>query len=239
LETRTESGQRQRLKNSSSFAQLESGELKPSVPDIGSIPFVEGDIPKAVVNAVRQQKVAALDIETSGLDWRSEQIGLCQLWVEKQGLSIVKVKKSKVPANLVALIADSSIQKIFHHAMFDLRFISYHWRVTPANIACTKIASKLLDPGQVQGHTLASLLSRHLGVVIDKSKRKSDWLSWGLSEEQLTYAGNDVLHLPKLLEVLLKELEAKGLADLAKRCFAHIPTQVELELRGYKDIYGY
>jgi hypothetical protein len=28
-------------------------------------------------------------------------------------------------------------------------------------------------------------------------------------------------------------------SELADRCFAHIPTQVQLEIRGYKDIYGY
>jgi len=181
----------------------------------------------------------AWDIETSGLDWRSQRIGLCQLLVKEHGLSIVKIKKNKKATNLAAILQDASIQKVFHHAMFDLRFLCYHWGVVAANIACTKIASKLLDPEETKGHTLAALVQRHLGVTLDKGSRNSDWLTWGLSPDQLRYAGNDVRYLPDLLEILLQELGARGRRDLALRCFAHIPTQDQLEIQGLKDIYGY
>lgn len=219
--------------------QIEAVELKPIVPEEGKIPLLEGDVPKAFIAAAKEQACVAWDIETSGLDWRSERIGLCQVWVENHGLAIVKINKNKKPRNLAALIEDASIQKVFHHAMFDLRFLCYHWGVAAANIACTKIASKLLDPSRTQGHNLAPLLHRYLGVTIDKSQRKSDWLSWALTQDQLAYAGDDVIHLSALLRALMRELQAKQLCDLAKSCFAHIPTQVQLEIRGYKDIYGY
>jgi hypothetical protein len=107
-----------------------------------------------------------------------------------------------------------------------------HWRVNAANIACTKIASKLIDPSRSEGHTLASLLLQYLSITLDKTKRKSDWLSWALFDSRLVYAGNDVIHLPELLSVLMRELETRNLGDLAKRCFAHIPTQVQLDIGG-------
>lgn len=219
--------------------QIEAAELKPIVPEEGKIPLLRGDVPKAFIDAAKEHGYVAWDIETSGLDWRSERIGLCQVWVKEYGLAIAKINKNKKPRNLVALLEDPSIQKIFHHAMFDLRFLCYHWATTATNIACTKVASKLLDPSRTQGHTLASLLKDYLNVTIDKSKRKSDWLTWALSQDQLAYAGDDVIYLPELLGTLMRELQGKQLADLADRCFAHIPTQVQLEIRGYKDIYGY
>lgn len=197
------------------------------------------DVSKAFLNAARRHKVVAWDIETSGLDWRSERIGLCQLLVKEHGVSIVKIRKNARPSNLSSILTDGSIQKIFHHAMFDLRFLSHHWGVTPENIACTKIASKLLDPEKTQGHTLTSLVKQYLDITLDKSSRKSDWLTWGLSSEQLRYAGNDVKYLPDLLDALLRELEKKNRRELALRCFAHIPTQVQLEIQGFKDIYAY
>ena len=224
---------------SADVGQIESPALKPVVPDAGKVPLLVGDIPKAFLDAGREHKIVAWDIETSGLDWRSERIGLCQVWVHEQGLGIVKIKKNKLPRNLAALLEDASIQKIFHHAMFDLRFLCYHWRVNAANVACTKIASKLIDPSRTEGHTLASLLLQYLGISLDKTKRKSDWLSWALSESQLVYAGNDVIHLPELLSVLMRELQTRNLGDLAKRSFAHIPTQVQLDIAGYKNVYGY
>jgi ribonuclease D len=197
------------------------------------------DVSRTFLEAARRHKVVAWDIETSGLDWRSERIGLCQVLVKEQGLSIVKIGKNARPSNLVSILTDASIKKIFHHAMFDLRFLCYHWGVTVENIACTKIASKLLDPEKTQGHTLAALVQEHLGITLDKGSRKSDWLTWKFSTAQLEYAGDDVKYLPDLLDRLLKELERKGRRDLAMRCFAHIPTQVELEIRGFKDVYGY
>jgi len=197
-------------------------------------------VPAAFLDAALKCGTVAWDIETSGLDWRSERIALCQLLVKGHGLSIVKIKKkNKVPPNLATLLQDQSVQKIFHHAMFDLRFLCYHWNLTARNIACTKIAAKLLDPAKREGHTLSSLVQNFLGVTLDKSSRKSDWLTWGLSPEQWQYAGNDVKYLPDLLDVLLSELDRKDRRELALRCFAHIPTQVQLEIQGFRDIYGY
>jgi len=215
--------------------------LKPEdAARLGSLPAFEEDVSKAFLSAARKYVAVAWDIETSGLDWRSERIALCQLLVKEHGLSIVKIKKRRrTPANLAALLHDDSVQKIFHHAMFDLRFLCYHWGVTAENIACTKIAAKLLDPEKAEGHTLSNLVREYLGVTLDKGSRKSDWLTWGLSPEQWKYAGNDVKYLPDLLDTLLKELDKKNRRDLAMRCFAHIPTQVQLEIQGFRDVYGY
>jgi ribonuclease D len=208
-------------------------------PERGNVPLELGDAPSDLVRAARERGVVTWDIETSGLDWRSEKIGLCQVWVAGYGLRIVKVKGKNRPNNLVTILEDPSVQKIFHHAMFDLRFLSYHWGIKAENIVCTKIASKILNPAQPEGHTLASLLLRYLGITLDKTKRRSDWLSWDLSDDQLIYAGNDVIHLAQLFERLSQQLRDQQLEDLAFRCFAHIPTQVQLDISGYKDVFGY
>jgi ribonuclease D len=199
-----------------------------------------GDVSQEFFDAANRQLLIAWDIETSGLDWRSERIGLCQVWTAELGLELVKIDENRIPCRLVELLADARVQKIFHHAMFDLRFLYYRWAVVPANIGCTKIASKLLVPeNSPDRHTLASLVREYLGVSLDKTQRISDWLKSDLSQEQMSYAGNDVIYLPDLFRTLMAKLEARGLDDLASRCFAHIPTQVQLDVRGYKDIFGY
>jgi ribonuclease D len=183
--------------------------------------------------------VAAIDIETSGLDWKSERIGLCQIFVPNAPPALVKSKKNARPEKLLELLHDPSIRKIFHHAMFDLRFLGHHWGARPSNIACTKIASKLIDPDQARGHSLAMILDKYLNVKIDKSERQSDWLTWDLSDSQVAYASTDVIYLPQLLESLMMRLESKSRAGLAQRCFDHIPTRVELEINGFADVYQY
>lgn len=203
------------------------------------LPFFDGDVPKEFLRAAQLQGAVAWDIETSGLDWKSERIGLCQLLVKEHGLAVVKIKRSARPNNLLALLQDSSVRKIFHHAMFDLRFMAYHWAAFPVNIACTKIAAKLIDPDVVTGHTLEGLVHTYLGIKLDKSSRRTDWLTWQLSPDQLRYAGDDVKYLGELLNALSAELEKRGRLILANQCFSHIPTQVQLDIQGFRDTYGY
>jgi ribonuclease D len=197
------------------------------------------DITEAFLRKAAERGTAAIDIETSGLDWRSQRIGLCQLYVPGCDPVLIKAKKSDKPERMLALLGASGIRKVFHHAMFDLRFLCYHWGAQPRNIACTKIASKLIDPEQVDGHSLSQILEKYLGIKVDKSQQQSDWLSWDLSDSQVAYASSDVIYLPQLYENLMTLLDKRSLSNLATRCFEHIPTRVELEILGYRDVYLY
>jgi ribonuclease D len=198
----------------------------------------KGDVSRDFVAAIRRARLVAIDTETTGLDWRTCEIATCQLFVPGYGAALVQLN-GHVPRRIASVIRDAKTCKVFHHAMFDLRFMRCHWGVLPTNIACTKIASKLLDPRQKNTHTLKSLLNRHLGIRIAKRERLSNWLSDSLSPQQVKYATHDVVYLVALLNQLVKRLQEEGLTDLAGECFAHIPTRVELDTRGYSDIYSY
>jgi len=129
-------------------------------------------------------------------------------------------------------------RKVFHHAPFDLRFLTGRWGATPRNVACTKVASKLLDKGDVD-HSLKALLLRHLGVRIDKDERLSDWSADTLTESQVRYAANDVRFLIPLLACLQQGLEAAGRWNLALACFLHLPTRAALEVGSFGDVFAY
>lgn len=196
------------------------------------------DIPAGFMNAVYRAGSVAWDIETSGLDWKTEHIGTCQLYVPGDSAALVTIN-SEVPSNLCLLLADSSVKKIFHHAMFDLRFMSHKWHVQPQNIACTKIAAKLINPHNNDENSLKPLLKRYLGILIEKTQQTSDWLAPRLRGAQIAYAFNDVYYLPQLLFALEGHLAQLDLLELAHMCFAHVPTQVRLDLLGYNSIYSY
>lgn len=198
----------------------------------------KGDIPEDFFEWVSQVKIVGWDIETSGLDWKKDKIGTCQLYTPNKPPAIVKIGKFP-PRNLCELLADESVKKIFHYALFDLRFMANHWRARPKNIACTKIAIKLLDPKHAKKHSLASLLKEKMDVVMDKSEQCSNWLAPKLTDKQKEYAVKDAVYLPELLKKLEKDLKSEGLIDLARQCWDHIPAQVDLEIRGIKDVFGY
>ena len=200
---------------------------------------VRNDLEESLRQALEEAGRFACDIETSGLDPLEHRIGTIQIYTPTVGSVILQVRDA-APRNLCRLIEDARVQKVFHHAMFDLRFIVTHWGITPRNIACTKIASKILSP-RVDNrlHSLQSLLERRFGVLISKDQRLTDWLTMDLTPDQVRYAAADVEHLLQLLDVLTDDLEAAGLKDLFERCTAFIPSRVRLELGGWPDVFAY
>jgi ribonuclease D len=179
----------------------------------------------------------AWDVETSGLDWATDRLATCQIADSVGQVFVVRIT-SEVPLRLAELLSDPAEQKVFHHAMFDLRFLYAAWRVRPRNIVCTKIASKILSPINPD-HSLKTLVKQHLGVEIEKKLSLSNWFSSELTPEQLSYAADDVVHLIPLYETLMCQLANIGRSDLALRCYDHIPTRVELDVGQFGDVYVY
>ncbi len=201
---------------------------------------IGGDLTAGLASAFASVPRVAWDIETSGLDWRREQLGTCQLFADEVGVVIVSLA-GEAPGRLVGLLEDRAVEKVFHHAPFDLRFMVHSWGARPASVRCTKVASKLLDPAAPQDHhTLQALVSRHLGVELRKGAvRTSNWSAASLTDEQVEYAMGDVLHLLALLNALEDALKAAGLAGLYDDCCAFLPARVALEIGGYPDVFAY
>ncbi len=201
---------------------------------------VKGDLDFDLIDFLGSQNRIAWDVETSGLDWRVEKLATCQLFAEGAAPVVVQLDGRR-PENLCALLADHTVMKIFHHAPFDLRFMVHAWSVPPRSILCTKVASKLLFPGApTSAHSLQALLAGHLGVQLTKGAvRTSDWSAAELTADQINYAVNDVVYLPRLLDALLEGLRSAGLDDLYRQCCAFLPARVDLELGGFPDVFSY
>lgn len=204
-----------------------------------TVQVVQGDVTPALDWAARDSRLIAWDIETNGLDWKNGRIGTCQLYVPGYGTEIIRVG-GQVPERLRELLMSERVTKVFHHAPFDLRFMSHHWNVRPKSIACTKILSKIVRPDlDANQHSLKPALLRYLGVEIDKTQQTSDWQSPELTAEQLEYAAKDVEFLIPLFETLTGMARRQGLADVVERTFQYLPTRVETDLRGCGDVFSY
>jgi len=200
--------------------------------------FLKGDITASLHHDLSRASQISWDLETSGLDWKHDKIALCQLHADDLPVAIVRIN-GRAPERLRDLLENPAITKVFHHAMFDVRFMAHHWHALPQNLACTKIAAKLVLPGEAAEQKLQSLVSRFLGITLDKSEQRSNWSARSYSDAQLAYAAGDVMHLSRLLNRLLSELESRSMRTLAERCFEHIPTRVQLELGRFGDVYQY
>jgi ribonuclease D len=145
------------------------------------------------------------------------------------------------PVGLAEVMSDPAVLKVFHYAPFDLRFLEAHWGIRVTSVACTKAASRLLDPGlPAADHSLQALLLRHLEVTVAKGPvRTSDWGASVLSDEQIAYATADVAYLLDLHDVLSKRLDANGMSDLFAQVCAYMPVDAHLAVLGVPNPLAY
>lgn len=207
--------------------------------DVASASVFDKDLPAEMADALIASGRIACDTETTGLDWRNDRLAICQLYAPTVGLAVIRMVDGEATQLRRVLNADDAV-KVFHHAPFDMRFLTRGVGVLPRRVRCTKVASKLLHPAHPNGrHSLASLLSELLGVALDKGAvRTSDWTGV-LTNEQLEYAANDVRYLLPLLDALEGGLHETGRYDLFAECCAFLPVRVATELLGLQDVFAY
>jgi ribonuclease D len=177
----------------------------------------------------------AIDTETMGLLPHRDRLCVVQLSPGDGSVDVVQIEKGQTEApNLLRLLADPKVTKIFHYARFDLAALYHAFGVMPEPVFCTKIASKLVRTS-TDRHGLKDLCRDLIGVELSKQQQCSDWGSATLSDAQLTYAASDVLHLHALVEKLEVLLDREGRRDIAEACFRYLPTRARLDLMGWTE----
>jgi len=96
---------------------------------------------------------------------------------------------------------------VLHASTQDLEVLQRSCGVVPSRLFDTQLAAGFLG---FSTPSLSSLVERVLDVHLPKASRLTDWLRRPLSEDQLTYAAADVLHLLELTDALVHELEVTG-----------------------------
>ena len=177
----------------------------------------------------------AIDCETMGLNPIRDRLCLVQLSAGDGDAHLVQIAQGQTMApNLVRLLADPQVLKLFHFGRFDIAAMAHAFGVVTAPVYCTKIASKLVRT-YTDRHGLKYLLSELVGVDISKQQQTSDWGAPELSAAQQEYAASDVLYLHRLRAALDARLEREGRTALAQKCFEFLPTRAALDLAGWPE----
>ena len=176
----------------------------------------------------------AVDSETMGLKPARDRLCLVQLSSGDGNAHLVQLKPGDTAPNLVALMTDPSVVKIFHFARFDMAILQATFGIDVSPVYCTKIASRLTRT-YTDRHGLKDLCRELAGVDLSKQQQSSDWGADELSEAQLNYAASDVLYLHTLKEKLDAMLARTERAELAQSCFDFLPTRIKLDLAGWPD----
>ena len=117
------------------------------------------------------------------------------------------------PAPLAAVLADPAIQVILHAGRQDVALLRREWATEIHAIFDTQVAAGFAGLRAQLGYE--SLLHEMVGVRLRKSASFTRWDTRPLSEEQVGYAREDVLHLTELADALQSALTARGRLEWA------------------------
>ena len=176
----------------------------------------------------------AIDGEFMGLNVKRDPLCLIQISSGNSDAHIVQFDRDNYKApNLVKILSDKKITKIFHYGRADMAHIKYYLKTDTNNILDTKIASKLAR-SYSDNHSLKTLIKEFLNIDISKQFQSSDF-GGELTPAQLKYCANDVLYLHKIHDELNIILERENRIKLYHESLKFLKTRVELDLALFKE----
>ena len=178
--------------------------------------------------------IIAVDGEFMGLNVRRDPLCLIQLSSGNSEAHIIQFDRLNYNApNLVKILSDEKITKLFHFSRADLAHIKYYLKTETNNVLDTKIASKLAR-SYSDNHSLKTLIKEFVNIDISKQFQSSDF-GGELSPAQLKYCANDVIYLHKIHDELFKILERENRVKLYNDCLKFLKTRVDLDLALFKE----
>ena len=178
--------------------------------------------------------IIAIDGEFMGLNVRRDPLCLIQISSGNSDAHIVQFDRQNYNSpNLIKILSDENITKIFHYGGADIAHIKYYLKTDTNNILDTKIASKLAR-SYSDNHSLKTLIKEFINVDISKQFQNSDF-GGELNPAQLKYCANDVIYLHKIHEELNRILEREDRIKLYQDCLRFLKTRVDLDLALFKE----
>ena len=178
--------------------------------------------------------IIAIDGEFMGLNVRRDPLCLIQVSSGNSDAHIVQFDRKNYQApNLVKILSDEKIIKIFHYGRADIAHIKYYLKTETKNVLDTKIASKLAR-SYSDNHSLKTLIKEFTNIDISKQFQSSDF-GGELTPAQLKYCANDVIYLHRIHDELKKILERENRMQLYEDCLKFLKTRVDLDLALFRD----
>jgi ribonuclease D len=149
----------------------------------------------------------AFDTEFVGED--SYQPEVCLIQVATDSFQAIVDPLAGVDARpFWELVADPSVETIVHAGSEDLALCWKTLGRPPSGVIDLQVAAGFIGMGYPTA--LSRLARETIGAKLHKSQTLTDWRRRPLNDEQLSYAVEDVLHLPPMYHHMRDRLEARG-----------------------------
>ena len=175
-------------------------------------------------------EVVALDTEADSLHAYPEKLCLIQISIGEEDWLIDPL----APLELAPLWAALKRHPlILHGADYDLRLLRKNHGFVPERIFDTMLASRLLGDREFG---LVNLLTKYLGVSLEKGSQKADWAKRPLTPRMEAYARNDTHYLARLACMLREQLRAKGRLAWAEESSARLIVECAIPTEPQPDL---
>lgn len=205
------------------------------------------DSPDALAAEVAQwleQPFIAIDTEFFRERTYYAALGLIQI-AGVQGTALIDpLAITDWPEILRPVLLSNQVEKVFHSGEEDLEIFTRALDTPLITVRDSQFMHGLLtaEPGISYIH----LVSHRLGVNLEKSQTRSDWLQRPLSDAQCHYAAADVAYLYRLYPTLKQDVETQQRWSwmeqegdaMAMRALAKPVEQYYLNLRQGADLRG-
>ena len=118
------------------------------------------------------------------------------------------------PAPLAACLADPAVEIVLHAGRQDVALLRRAWSTDITNVFDTQVAAGFAGYSAQAGYL--GLLHDVLRIRLKKSASFTRWDQRPLTEEQLSYAAEDVEHLLPLADEIQRRLSEKGRLEWAR-----------------------
>jgi ribonuclease D len=117
-------------------------------------------------------------------------------------------------APLAELLADPGIEVVLHAGRQDVAILRRVWESDVCNVFDTQVAAGFAGASAQSGY--GNLLGQLLGRRVGKTASYTRWDARPLTDEQLRYAAEDVVHLLELADDLHRRLSETGRLEWAR-----------------------
>ena len=193
----------------------------------------------ALAERLGKAPLVAFDTEAASFHKFTDRVYLIQVSSVTE-TAVVDPLAVKDLTSLGNLLADPTIEVVFHDADYDLRSLDRDYGFRVRHVFDTRIAAQLLGEPEIG---LNALLQKNFGVKLDKKYQRADWSQRPLTPEMIAYAAADTQHLPALKEVFERRLGEQGRLGWAREEFGRLesirwspgePDEAYLRLKGAK-----
>jgi len=181
----------------------------------------------------KEDALIGIDIETTGLDFITDNIRLIQLNIEDKKILVFNVETldRKFIEYVLSLLENKKL--VAHNAKFELKFIYEKYGILFKYIHDTMITETLIHAGVGKKfYSLEDIVNSYFNQPMYKEIRADFESNKLISKEMIRYAADDVKYLLAIYEIQLEKCTKRGLLRTLDLEMRLLPVIANMEHNG-------